>query len=197
MDTSRLDLFIATRMTKNRILLDDDTKTLFENIKERLSQVPEANQTRALKEHVFIGVVTQEGHGRMLCLGRGANLIELQCTSTPTPITLDSRSEEVLQILIQKVEENLQSKVRAEAEAKVISALENFFTTFVPEANQAPDMTLRGEYNVNIQVTDTSSKHQVEISSSGDENLENQQENDIKIKEKPFVDTSMKSGTLS
>ncbi|KAL3502660.1 hypothetical protein ACH5RR_037109 [Cinchona calisaya] len=151
MDTSCLDIFIATHMPKNGILLDDNRRILFENIKERLSQVLEEDDIGALNKQVFNGLITQEGHGRMLCLGRGAHPIELQCISTPTPITLDSISE-VLQILIQKAGEKLQSKARAKGRAEVTSGLENFFTTIVAEANQASHMTLRGEYNVNRQV---------------------------------------------
>ncbi|KAL3534599.1 hypothetical protein ACH5RR_003060 [Cinchona calisaya] len=150
MDTSRLDIFIATRMSKDGILLDGDTKAIFEIIKERLSQVPDGNQTRALKELVFTELVSQDGHGHMHCLGKGTTPTELHCISSATPIALDSIPEEVLQLLIQKVEEKLQTKVRVEARAEITLVLENFFMTIV---------------------TDTSSMHRVEMSSSINGNL--------------------------
>ncbi|XP_042381103.1 uncharacterized protein LOC122024954 isoform X1 [Zingiber officinale] len=173
MDTSRLDVFLMTRMPKAGKSLDADTKTMVDAIRDAISRVPESDVTTTFKEKLLGSLVGGEGRPRMRCLGTisapnaapGSSHLA-PSSSNATPISLESIPEGLMQMIIDKVGEYVLEKARAEARDEVAVALENFFQTIVAGANNDPNRSsVRAEGNASTQVADASSVHKPNDSS--------------------------------
>ncbi|KAK1299825.1 hypothetical protein QJS10_CPB13g01402 [Acorus calamus] len=63
--TDRMSVFVKSRQDKSGRAPDEETAEVISQMEQRLFDVPEPEQTQAVRERVFTSVMGPDGHGRV------------------------------------------------------------------------------------------------------------------------------------
>ncbi|KAK9114128.1 hypothetical protein Syun_020925 [Stephania yunnanensis] len=84
--TDRVSVWMKTRTPKGGSQIDPKTKEVISKLNDRLSQVPELEQTPELREEIFIDVMGSDGHGRVRTFGAGPSRKEVNIQTSKAPM---------------------------------------------------------------------------------------------------------------